>query len=246
MNFTIMSNKKIFNLQGIFNKIDNLKHSHSFSKDAANILETFSIDEIGAFLKDILDNEELLVKIAQKSYYHPNGFYKILLNLDPENSLRLHVWDSERYTSNIENVHNHCFDFASRILVGSLHSLYFREVDHEDDADRKGLYHSTFEASSRFNPARIKPVGRSHMKIERTVIYKTGETYAQQKDIIHQVPQLKERVATLLIGGNRTPNSHSDIYSLKPIVTDENGEKQYKSVMVDELKEILSSVILDI
>lgn len=97
-----------------------------------NNLTQSSIKEL---LLDISENEELLEKIANRSYLHALGFYKIVL-VDSvkdlgglkENKcqLRFHVWEpTNKSVPIVESLHEHSFDFISTVLCGSLENQSF-------------------------------------------------------------------------------------------------------------------------
>ncbi|MBL7781949.1 MAG: hypothetical protein JNM22_12080 [Saprospiraceae bacterium] len=91
----------------------------------SNIRRTFNILDL---VKDILNNEMLCNQIAANSYFHYNGFDKIILYESEVCKLRLHIW----WGSNIEykeNVHDHRWNFASWIVKGK----YINEIYTDND-----------------------------------------------------------------------------------------------------------------
>lgn len=85
-------------------------------------------------LNDILNNRDLLEKIAQRSYTHALGFDKLVLadlrkDIDPslpKAQVRLHIWNPENdAVPMVESLHEHSFDFVSVILSGYLENQCF-------------------------------------------------------------------------------------------------------------------------
>jgi len=63
------------------------------------------------------------VDITKNSYRHNNGFDKfVLMNGSNGWKLRLHVWWSDSYVSFQEDIHDHSWMFASKVLCGEIHS----------------------------------------------------------------------------------------------------------------------------
>lgn len=95
-----------------------------------NIFNRQSVIEI---LKDILTREDLIKKIADRSYTHALGFDKIILaDLSKDsiskrkNQVRLHIWEPANNSLPIvEALHEHSFDFISTVLSGHLENQRF-------------------------------------------------------------------------------------------------------------------------
>ncbi|WP_156996823.1 hypothetical protein [Pseudomonas sp. SHC52] len=71
------------------------------------------------YLDFLLADTSLLIEAAQRSHRHQLGFIKIvLLAEDTGACLRLHLWDRESVEK--EDIHSHCADFSSRVMLGRL------------------------------------------------------------------------------------------------------------------------------
>lgn len=80
-------------------------------------------------MEEIVSTPRSLEELGAYSYEHPNGFDQLPLELrSPHYRARIHVWWPER-TDVIEDIHNHAWDFASRILCGSLRFITFEIGD---------------------------------------------------------------------------------------------------------------------
>lgn len=67
-------------------------------------------------------------KIAKKSYRHPNGFIKIVLETNIDGSTtQLHYFERSATSSN--NPHDNGFDFTSKVLVGVLKDVYYNVME---------------------------------------------------------------------------------------------------------------------
>lgn len=97
-----------------------------------NNLTHYAIKQL---LLDIVQNDELLEKIAARSYLHSLGFYKIVLvdsvkdlngKKETKCQLRFHVWQPNSDSVPIvESLHEHSFDFISTVLCGNLENQSF-------------------------------------------------------------------------------------------------------------------------
>ncbi len=74
---------------------------------------------LGGILQTILGSESLVAQVVAQSYVHENGFLKIVIARDMNGrALRLHRWAG--HAENRGNIHNHRWNFRSRILEGVL------------------------------------------------------------------------------------------------------------------------------
>lgn len=71
------------------------------------------------YLDSLLADNTLLIEAARRSHRHQLGFLKIVLIADDAGAcLRLHLWDRESVEK--EDIHSHCADFSSRVILGRL------------------------------------------------------------------------------------------------------------------------------
>lgn len=86
---------------------------------------------VRAVVESILADEEALRAIAARSYPHPIGFDKLVLDDDRESGFkfRLHVyWRGANFAS-LERLHLHRFEMASAIVTGELTNHIWRVVE---------------------------------------------------------------------------------------------------------------------
>jgi len=103
---------------------------------AENLFDQRSVVRL---VRDVLDDEQLLERIAGRSYIHALGFYKIVLmdlskdftNHKQKTQLRLHIWNptpsehGEVALPIVESLHEHSFDFVSTVISGKLENQQF-------------------------------------------------------------------------------------------------------------------------
>jgi hypothetical protein len=103
-----------------------LEDALSVVSDIASLIE---------FLESIYSDDNALANVAAKSYAHRNGFDKLVLiaSSDPEFRLRLHIWWPNSDEVGDMHIHNHKWDFRSRIIEGSYrHQTYAVDAGGEE------------------------------------------------------------------------------------------------------------------
>tara|TARA_R110002072_G_scaffold303007_1_gene491274 strand:+ start:7361 stop:8047 length:687 start_codon:yes stop_codon:yes gene_type:complete len=82
-----------------------------------SLLHTFYSHLLKELIYSLLSNQADLEEVASRSYFHKNGFLKILL-LDqrPKYSVRLHIWPSS--TFNDTHIHDHPWEMSTMVLKG--------------------------------------------------------------------------------------------------------------------------------
>lgn len=175
-----------------------------------------------AWIADLSDHvsrdEQLAVHIGGQSVTHPNGFDLLTLTGGlpapdrlPTYRLRLHIWWQQHV---IEDVHNHAWDFCSRVLTGALR---FSTYQHATPDDRPAQvfyrYRYHFGSDGDFSD---QPIERVHLARGLDAILATATTYSFRHDQLHRVaPSPGSVVATLVVTGRFRTNG-SDIYTDRP------------------------------
>jgi hypothetical protein len=116
---------------------------------------------VRAVVQSILDDEAALAGIAARSYPHPIGFDKLVLDDDRATGFkfRLHVyWRGANFAS-LERLHLHRFEMASAIVTGELTNHIWRVVDFQHV---NGLMKGLELAAPREEAARTRRVMRAY------------------------------------------------------------------------------------
>jgi hypothetical protein len=113
------------------------------------------------------------------AYLHPNGFIKICVAMKPgEWTTRLHFWNQPEEESDI---HSHRWDFASRILIGSLRARTY-EVSSEAAGQTSFYCRRTPKDGYVFDDA-----GPCATRIQHEDSYRQGMSYFQDHRLLHTV-----------------------------------------------------------
>jgi len=159
-------------------------------------------------IQRILTDPDHLAEIAQQSFAHPNGFDCIPLeNRHPSYRVRLHVWwpEAELVT---EDVHNHAWSFASRVLSGDLKFQTYRASN-----TGQRYFHYPWRIGDRgtYDGGAVKTV---NLAIVLNACFTENMHYTFDLDEIHRVAPVKtERpVGTLVVLG-KMQRDGSDVYT---------------------------------
>lgn len=166
-------------------------------------------------LSSITQSPALLKQIAARSYWHGNGFLKVVL-LDQGYKLRLHIWFSG--TSCEENIHSHRWGFVSHVLTGSLKSELWADAANDDStallctselpiADShtsillsdEYLYTAKHQKNKTHISAHKYYVGVAHLKKLQNVIQTAGTSYVMTPDQLHRINHPGEELVATVI-----------------------------------------------
>ena len=166
----------------------------------ANTLSTHCrADSIHALLRDVVDSPKLLDKIAARSYYHGNGFLKVVL-LDRGYKLRLHIWFKGSACE--ENIHSHRWAFASHILTGALKSELWMDAVNDDTPTLTATeyrYTAEHNQHKKVVKATKQKVGHSALIKQQDVTQHAGTSYVMTQDQLHRINHPgQELVATII------------------------------------------------
>ena|SRR5437763_749392 len=161
-----------------------------------------------SWLKEILQDGVAMRVAAARSYWHPNGFAKLVLHTsaEPEFRIRLHVWPliSDEPPAGESNPHSHRWEFASTVLAGGgLHMEEFEETTRSGklfDRYRYGADPANRAALLSDGAVRLKRVAAPHVR--------RGAVYQCDTDVVHTVRPIEAGLtATVVIQGPRRVRS---------------------------------------
>ncbi|WP_433290771.1 hypothetical protein ACQPZQ_00255 [Pseudonocardia sp. CA-142604] len=142
------------------------------------------------------DDEERAARCAARSYWHPNGFAKLVLHATPDFRIRLHIWPEGTGRRGEPNPHSHRWDFASSVLGGD----GLVNAEYEESTDGAPFHRHRYTGGG-IDAVLISdvPTGLTGTK-KRTI--STHEIYDVTTDVIHTIEPLgTSLVATLLVQG---------------------------------------------
>ncbi|MEU5262816.1 hypothetical protein [Amycolatopsis sp. NPDC021455] len=161
-----------------------------------------------AWLRDLTADDAAVAEIAKRSYWHPNGFAKIVLHtgIEPEFRVRLHVWPrSETPSRGESNPHSHRWEFASHVLAGTgMHMVEFAETTEGGKPFRRYRY-----GTDPANPAALAADGEARLKRRAVPHVQGGDVYTCDTAVVHTVRPIDAGLtATVVVQGpRRTPTT---------------------------------------
>lgn len=164
--------------------------------DLADALELLLADPSALlrWLTSLVEQPERLAQVVAGSYWHANGFAKLVLHSAPNFRIRLHVWPAGEGRLGESDPHSHRWDFASTVLAGDgLEIAEFREAETgDDDAVTRYVY----------DGFGLVPDIEVFLEDERGYDVLTHERYTTVTTTIHTVvPKGTDLVATLVVRG---------------------------------------------
>jgi hypothetical protein len=156
-----------------------------------------------AWLRDLAGDPTAAADVAKRSYWHPNGFAKIVLHtgVEPEFRVRLHVWPSSDTVSRGEsNPHSHRWEFASHVLTGTgMHMVEFAETADGGKPFRRYRY-----GADPADPAALVADGDVRLRRRASPHVQSGDVYTCDTSIVHTVrPVDAGLTATVVVQGPR-------------------------------------------
>ena len=194
-------------LQHCFNAsqfTDAQSHHTAIPHDAltplANTLSTHChTDSMHALLRDIVDSPKLISEIAARSYYHGNGFLKVVL-LDRGYKLRLHIWFKGSACE--ENIHSHRWAFASHVLTGALKSELWADAANDDAPTLTAAeyrYTAEHTCHKKVVKATKQALGHTALIKQQDVMQRAGTSYVMTQYQLHRINHPGEALVATII-----------------------------------------------
>ncbi|MBB3106119.1 hypothetical protein FHS24_000610 [Psychrobacter luti] len=226
----------------------------SLTKLASLLSQHCHLASITTLLSSLIQSPELLAKIAARSYWHGNGFLKVVL-LDQGYKLRLHIWFAG--TSCEENIHSHRWGFASHVLTGALSSEIWADAANDDLAvsdyasnvvpatsqalklqTKEYVYTAKHQSGHTSMLPHKQYIGKAYLQKLLNVTQTAGASYLMTPDQLHRINHPgQELVATIIC----TAPTQILTNRLFPTIDDPN--LQPANLSADELKHALTRYI---
>jgi hypothetical protein len=180
----------------------------------------------------------LFNNVSDYSYYHENGFHKIVLLSGKYFKLRLHHFGVSSKIP-MENIHDHRWAFASTILSGTLEMDMFEQC--QDVIDENKLIHYVYNSDKSTGSYSTDKIGMVSLNKIETRFYEAGETYLMLPDELHRIKNQEGQESLTLILTGKPENSTCNLYALREINEEEKNTVKYKKAelikMLDEITE---------
>ena len=166
-------------------------------------------------------------KVLRDSYYHDNGFDKLVLFKGNNFKIRLHSFYPTTKITPMENVHDHRWVFASSVLQGGFEAEFFKEKIGGEEL----LYRYTYYADKVGGQLKTAPrfVKKARLHKVRTVQYMANETYVCDTEKLHRICRVGMEGATTVIVTGKPRRLDCKLYSRSPF-----DQKHTKQVLLSE------------
>jgi hypothetical protein len=130
----------------------------------------------------LLADTAALADIQRHSYYHHNGFRKLVLLQNASFKLRLHLWEA-RQEHHHENIHDHRWNFASCLLAGRFQTVIWEEAA---DGPETRL-DCTYTPAQDGNTYVVRENGQVRLRQQAMHWLQAGDLYYMPASTLHQV-----------------------------------------------------------
>jgi hypothetical protein len=158
-----------------------------------------------ASLEELTCDDRLAADVAARSYWHSNGFAKLVVHVDDVTGsrLRLHVWpQAGRRGAGYQNVHNHRWPFLAVVLCGAVRVQLFEEVDLPAGDAQRSFVKYVYDAGAPTLIAPFREVARRALRDLGDAVYEAGEAHSCSTIELHTVTaNVPGTTVTLLIQG---------------------------------------------
>jgi hypothetical protein len=188
-------------------------------------------------LRRVLEEEpSVLETLASKSYVHENGFYKLTV-IDKSNAklrVRIHYWPARGVApAQIENIHNHRFNYYSYILSGGISNRIWKVA-----SNGATYQHYQYRPRMQKQSYVLDYRGESLLEECEERQYHSGDLYCMNAEDLHVASAYQfNDVVTLFIEERATLRPYADVFSNEypnknvPIASPALTSKQYLEVL---------------
>lgn len=160
-------------------------------------LRNLSLDQVFMFLSTYRLSEDFERNLSL-SVVHRGGFEKHFISRFSSGSeLRVHVWRSDEQIDEPRKnaVHNHRWDFVSKIVSGTLkETIYIFDENGPEYVEHKYLINPSTGVSS------IQPIGRVNISSEGVICHCGEDVYVREYETLHVAEGCgKDHVITLCL-----------------------------------------------
>lgn len=161
-------------------------------------------------IKEILSSESRLDEVARNSYSHPNGFDKLVIVTGDQGKykLRCHIWWPEESFTHREDIHNHRWNFATRLIRGTYLLEFYNELS--GDPTHFVYRYQSPEENETFD---MSILGERKLALSFRTKVQAGSGYSQSYDLLHRVTKADNKLVVTLLLQGKTVCDHTTVYA---------------------------------
>ncbi|WP_353558485.1 hypothetical protein [Paraburkholderia terrae] len=185
---------------------------------------------VAEILRQLARNASLQT-VAQNSYLHDNGFTKLVVFRSDRCAVRLHLWDTLSSNDQIvSNIHNHRWNFFSRLLAGEYDQEQFAPSKAAADGER--YFASRYVASA--DDYEVIPLGEILLQRSRRQRMLAPSSYYMAADVMHRVTVPARCLTATIVVQAQTLSASTTICSPHPIAG--TGRQGKLAMTVDDVR----------
>lgn len=193
---------------------------------------------LASVISRMLSDQEWIEEIASRSYFHANGFLKIVLLTGGKEDwkLRLHLWAAqpEATLDGLEDIHSHRWDFTTALILGEYLATEYR-VGPGDE-----YFHYEYGAVGGGQSFSMRELGMGRLSPVFQARLPAGAIYHISSELLHRVSRIsREMTATLMVQGPAARRS-TDVYRISRVSDQATNTIPVQRLTVDRLRAELS------
>jgi hypothetical protein len=191
---------------------------------ASTLAELSAPVAFAAMLDEFVADVAGAVHYESESYTHANGYDKIVLFHDTTTrmKMRLHIWWPMHELGGSrtrQNVHNHRWDFASAVLLGSINHATYRFARRGEQGE--DFFHYRYYGRGSKEHYDLEGMGKASLVFAGSAARVAGEVYCVGNEVLHRVDVGDNDVAgTLVITHENVNWVTNDLLSEKDLGAD--------------------------
>jgi hypothetical protein len=197
------------------------------------LVDVFADDlrAFGSWLRTIRDDRA--AEVARRSYWHFNGFAKLVLQAGKDYKVRLHVWPAGEHRLGENNPHGHRWNFASTVLCGDgLHDTHYVEAD-------SGVTYERYQYTGGNVAGALTHVGTVQLATSGVRTIRAGDRYDLDTSVIHTVRPLGTALVATLVCQGAACVASTPVYGIPGVDVDEPG----RAISADEVRGLICDVL---
>jgi hypothetical protein len=161
-------------------------------------------DRLTEWLRNMVDDPDTRNQIASRSYWHPNGFAKLVLHTASAFKIRLHIWPAGYARHGETNPHSHRWEFASAVLSGDGLTI----VEYEESPVGEPFVRHSYRSGPTDGQTALTPIAAVRLRSVVSHDIAAHGRYVTEVGTLHTVsPVGSSLVATLVVQGPHRADS---------------------------------------
>lgn len=194
--------------------------------------------QLSALILAILADESWLSEIADRSYYHPNNFVKLVLltGSDPEWKLRLHVWWPRQAAAvaKPEDIHSHRWDFTTALVKGSYVASEFRR------GAGTPYYRYEYQTPGHEDSFFMEPRGRDSLSQVFQAWLPAGTVYHISHNVLHRIVSDPGQLTSSVMIQGPVMRDSTDVFTSARIASEPGSRVRIERISLVALREELA------